>query len=392
MNKKDVATKKRPSLLARLLSFLITLGLVLGAVLLVANYDKLNFDTIKRYFNYHTLEKNENGETGEFSYNSGGAFTYFAALSGDLLVCSDSGIRLYSSGGNIYIDRQPLKNPVLTSTGTTAVIYDAGGTDLFVIRNREVVFSPTLEESNSIIAASVSKTGYLALVHQAGGYKSALTVYGADGNKVMQLSLSTRFIMDAVVSPDGKQVAVLTMGLENNVVDSTISLYPLDGKSGEAPQVDGQFSLGNTTVLSLRWDSSGIWTLREDQLTLTDTAGETLAEYSYSGQYLKEFTMDGTGFSALLLGKYRAGTTATLLLLNSKGEAATLPVNEQILSLSAAGRYIAVLTADRLDIYTQDLTLISTLEGTQSARQVLMQEDGSVLLISSKTARIYLPD
>ena len=66
-------------------------------------------------------------------------------------------------------------------------------------------------------------------------------------------------------------------------------------------------------------------------------------------------------------------------------------MEEQVLSLSAAGRYIAVLTADRLDIYTQDLTLYNTLEGTQSARAVLMRSDGSAMLIDSETARLYVP-
>lgn len=43
---------------------------------------------------------------------------------------------------------------------------------------------------------------------------------------------------------------------------------------------------------------------------------------------------------------------------------AALDVNEQILSLSAAGRYVGVLTADRLDVYNQSLESYSTLDGT----------------------------
>ena len=62
-----------------------------------------------------------------------------------------------------------------------------------------------------------------------------------------------------------------------------------------------------------------------------------------------------------------------------------------MLSLSAAGRYVAVLTGDRLDIYTADLELYSTLEGTQGARTVLLLEDGSAILISSDSASFYVP-
>ena len=63
----------------------------------------------------------------------------------------------------------------------------------------------------------------------------------------------------------------------------------------------------------------------------------------------------------------------------------------RVLSLSAAGRYVSLLTADRLDIYNQDLEIYNTLEGTQGAQKVLQQSDGSTMLIDSTTARIYVP-
>ena len=94
----------------------------------------------------------------------------------------------------------------------------------------------------------------------------------------------------------------------------------------------------------------------------------------------------------MLLGKYRAGTQAQLVVTDSAGEAtATLDVGAQVLSLSAAGRYIAVLTADRLDIYTSELRLYDSLSGTQGAQKVLMRADGTAMLIGSKTARLYIP-
>ncbi|MEG1579604.1 MAG: hypothetical protein RR336_12660, partial [Oscillospiraceae bacterium] len=61
------------------------------------------------------------------------------------------------------------------------------------------------------------------------------------------------------------------------------------------------------------------------------------------------------------------------------------------LSLSAAGRYIAVLTADSLQIYTSDLQLYASLETTQGARQAVMRADGTALLMSGEAAWVYIP-
>ena len=69
----------------------------------------------------------------------------------------------------------------------------------------------------------------------------------------------------------------------------------------------------------------------------------------------------------------------------------TLNPDAQVLDLSAAGRYFAVLTADRLDIYTDALTLYASLSDTQGARSVSLREDGTALLANSEQAWLYLP-
>ena len=95
----------------------------------------------------------------------------------------------------------------------------------------------------------------------------------------------------------------------------------------------------------------------------------------------------------MLVGKYRAGSQAELYTVDAQGApSAGLSINEQVLSLSAAGKYVAVLTADRLDIYTPSLDLYDTLEGTNGAKKVLMRDDGTALLIGSGSAHLYVPN
>ena len=93
-----------------------------------------------------------------------------------------------------------------------------------------------------------------------------------------------------------------------------------------------------------------------------------------------------------MVGKYRAGSQAELYTIDSQGTPSVgRVISEQVLSLSACGKYVAVLTADRLDIYTQSLDRYATLEGTSGAQKVLMRDDGTALLIGSSTAHLYVP-
>jgi hypothetical protein len=150
--------------------------------------------------------------------------------------------------------------------------------------------------------------------------------------------------------------------------------------------------LGSNVVLDLRHTSSLVWALGDQGLSVTDHSGSTSA-VDWSSLYLKLYDLSGDDFAVALLGKYRAGSQAALMVVNDSGSVSgQLDIDEQVLSLSAAGRYFALLTGDRLDIYTSGMTLYSTLSGTQGARKVLLMEDGSAILISADSASFYVPN
>ena len=52
---------------------------------------------------------------------------------------------------------------------------------------------------------------------------------------------------------------------------------------------------------------------------------------------------------------------------------------------------LAVLYTDKLVIYNPELQEYATLTGTNMAKEALVREDGSALLISSENARLFLP-
>ena len=126
---------------------------------------------------------------------------------------------------------------------------------------------------------------------------------------------------------------------------------------------------------------------------LVNADGTEAGSYSYNWRYLKGYALDGDRGCSLLLGRYRAGTEADLVNVDFSGqETASLELNCQVLSMSAAGRYLSVLTVDQLTIYSDDLREYHITEELQGARKVLQRPDGSALLIAGETARLYLPD
>jgi len=382
--------KKRHPLL-RALAFLVTLALVLGAVYLVANWQKLNFDSIKRWYTYRSLEKDAAGQVDSFSYD-GGLGSSFALVGDDLLVCSSAGVRLYSPAGGAYVSEAVrLENPICLSQGSSALLYDAGGENLWVYRDREQVFSYTAPSSSAILSASLSAQGRLAVVTQHSGLKAKVTVYDSQFQPAMDVNFSSRFVTDAILSPDGATLAVATAGQTGGVFDSQIAFYSLSRSSG-ANDPDALCSLGDNTVLAMSWPGETLRVVGESSLELLSADAVSAGSYPYNGRYLKGFSLQSDGAGVLLLGQYRAGSNSQLVVLDENaGEKAALPVKDQVLSVSANGRYVSLLTADSLTIYNDSLELYNTLSGTQGAKKVLQRADGSATLIAGETARLYLP-
>ena len=381
------APKKKPNIFVRLLAFLVTLALLLGAVAAVVYRDRLNFDSIRRWFVYRSLEKSDSGQTESFQYDSAGKGGY-SRVGDDLLVWSTAGVRLYSSGGVEYLNESlTLNRPVADTCGSAALIYDAGGNVLHTYEDRSTSFVLNTEQGHEILSARMGPGGSFAVTTRESGYKGVVTVYSSGGHPVVGILISTRFVTDGLLSDDGKTVAVLTVGQNEDVFESGLDLYALDGDVPFA-----SYSLGNNAILDLRADGSAFWALGESSLSVARADGSAAVHYDYAGRYLKDYALEGDGFSALLLGKYRAGSGAALVTVGADGqELASLDLEDQVLDLDASGRYVAVLTAAGLTLYTKDLQLYDALENTMGARSVVLRSDGTAFLVGGETARLYIP-
>lgn len=380
--------KRRSRFLPRVLLFLLALALILAAVGAVVFRDSINMDSVKRWFHYRSLMRSDSGRADAFLYD-GDLTDTFAALDGDLLVCSSNTISLYSGSGTRYVNRSvSMEHPVVDTNGSLAVVYDAGGSTLYILGQRELIWYS--EKMDPILSARLNRNGQLTVVTQASGYRGRVTVYDSAYQPMMSVNLSSAYVMDADLSDDGKTLAIVTIGQEDGAFTSTLSLYEMNAAGAGDFTPDRTHKMDSAVVLECRHGAERVWTVTDSGLFVADHSGGTDSA-DWSDLHLKRYTLSGSDFAAVLLGKYRAGSQAELWTVDADGQTHTMDINEQVLSLSAAGRYVAVLTGDRLDIYTADLELYSTLEGTRGARTVLLMEDGSAILISADNAGFYVP-
>ena len=377
---------KKPNVVLRLLTLLVTAFLILGAMVLVIYRDTVNVDTLKRWLTYQSMEP---GQAAPFPH-AGGDKLSVAYLDSGLVTASAAGAHYYGLDGQQLAEEvRSLENPVLTASLSTAVVYDAGNQSLFAFRDGEKNFSLSLEGGADLLSARPNDGGWLAVTAQQSGYKGAVTVYDSRGIEVIQISLSSTFAVDAAISPDGRTVAVVTIGQENGAFFSRLLLYSVD-KTEPFAQLD----LGGMTVLDMDFDLGVVWLVGEDRLLTVSLTpeGETVQTCFFSPSYLKGCSLGGDGFAFLLMGRYRSGSADQALLVDSSAQVVqSIALTGQVLDYAAAGEYCALLTGSQLSVYNTSLEFVAGVKNSRAARRVDLNTNGSALLANDQQAWLYIP-
>ena len=363
-------------------------GVVLGIMLVVLAavlWDSTAFDGLRRAVLYASAEKDETGCAKLYTYASEKDGCY-ASVGGSLIQATPRRILVLGEDGEArYNADVKFTRSAVCSNGEVAAVYDLGGTDIYVLSDRGLVRQMTAE--GTILSCTINEKGMLAVTTNKSGYKAAVTVYDEAGEKAFAFNSSDRFLMTAAVSRDGRQMAAVTLGQSEGVFASNLVIYGLDSTEPLADSRLTGSAVYDVGVVGKRWCAVG-----EDGLHFLVTGGEEAAYYDFEGTYLRRCSLEGEGFAALLLGRYKSGTQTQLVTVDEEGaQLAILDVDKEVLSLSAAGKYVAVLYSDELAIYDRNLEVCARLEDMSSATRVLMRADGSAVLVGADAASLYLP-
>ena len=385
--RRSQAAPRRSGGFGRALRVLLTLLIVLAVVVAAAWKDLKSLDSVKRQFSYNKITQDEQGKAELYAFSNDRS-NVFALLGDHLIVASTTNVTVLGDDGSIvYSGSVTLASPAIAVGGQTAAVYDIGAQTLLVFSASGLVRDMSGECSGSILSVSLNPSDYLTLNAEKSGYKSTVTVYDASGEKVFAFNSSERYVIDAAVLRDCKHMAAVTLGEANGAVANTVSLYSLG--SEKAASVN---TLTGSLLLSLDSVAGSLACLTDESLTFFTASGSLAGSYRFEYPYLRGVSMEGDGFAALLLSSYRSGSALRIVTVGTDGEAlGGLDSRGEVLSLSAAGNYLAVLYSDSLVIYTPQMEEYARLVGTEYARAVIMRDDGTAVLIGSASAWLYIP-
>lgn len=275
--------------------------------------------------------------------------------------------------------------PLLKTGGNIVLACDIGGSCLCAIdADKGQVLNERLD--GTLLDADVSESGAICYALSTKTTKTLLTVLDAEQNETYHWYSETAFFNQCSVSETGSHLVGISLGQQNGAYESSAVIFETDQEEPTAI-----LSLGNEYFLDLDFVSgSTLCAIGEDSAHFFHLNGEQTGVYDYSDTYLTHYDTQADGFIALATNKNRAGGQFTLITLDTSGkELASTLIEDEILDISTAGNYLAVLTTEKLTVYNARLKVCAQTDQISSASQVVARENGSALLISGSEAVLF---
>lgn len=367
---------------------LYAVALVLLAVIGVSAFliaDNISLDSLTRRFTYLGIGTDESGVASEISFVNHSRNT-FAQYGDGFAIAGVGGLELYSiSGELLYSESLVLNQPVLRAGEKSAIVYDLGGTTLLAFNDSGKI--GLLELDYPILDASVNDSGWIALTTQESGYRALVTVYDQELTERYRFHSASRYINLACVSPDCKSVTALALGQEDNRFITQLLTYHLDSEELYSSQ-----TISDQLALSMEYISDDtICAVCDDSVYFITQSGR-IDSFDYNGYHLRDFSISDQGFIALELGKYKAGNRGRVVTVSQDGSLlGSIDCNDELLSVTAAGKYVAVLASSQVNIYDSSMKPVSSSSDLTGIRDAIVRDDGSVYLIYSDHASLYIP-
>lgn len=292
------------------------------------------------------------------------------------VLVTDSHVIYYDSDGaemNRY--HCAVSNGLVRTAGEYVLLAEQGGRRLHLSTRSNVELEFNVEYN--ILSVALNEEGQIAVLTDGPqNYQVQVRVYDDDG-EILYTRSRNRTATDVALSPDGEQVALLSVEAQDGDLNTYVEVFSLSSSANEAT-----YSHVAKDVLLYRLGYFGehyITAVAEDRVVMLNAVTGGVYTYQQENQRILGYAI-GQDRVAVAIRPYGATADGSLVVLNGSGKAVkTASFSGDFRQLSAYENEFVVLT----DHYAQKFSE-SGLGGQASieadGRQVVLDEDHVVVL------------
>ena len=361
----------------KIIAVIVIVVLLFGVVFFAFNSDKLSFHNISNFFQYGLLNKQSEEKfpldiKGE-SISAGN----FIRIWQDVCYSSDTKTRLLNNyGRSTFSVQHAFINPVLVTGEKGCLVYNLGGAGFQLIDKEGTAYSA--EAENNILTANYSDSGVYAIVTQSGGYLSKLYVYNEKHEQIFAYSFADYYVTSVSLNPGGTKAVVAGVSALNGV--NIASVYVLDFTK-DTPLYFNELEnniiydveyLGDKYACAIGRSASYVVNTYNGEITANNYEGRELTAY--------DINRDTNTYTVSLSGS-GDGRNCDIISYGASGARdKTFTVDEKIIDLSTFKGRVALLTGDKVMLYSKD--------GNKISEKELSSDPHSVALYTSSDAYV----
>lgn len=220
-----------------------------------------------------------------------------ASMNSSFVELGEEGCVVWSrTGTRLNSIQSGYARPALAVGKNRFVLYNRSGNELRVESRTQNLYTKTME--SSITLCAMADNGTLAVVTEDPGSAARLRVYSSSMEQLLSWSLT---ITDGTplrlaFSPDGRRLAVAAVTVNGGQM--VTNFYVVTLAQGD-PMLVGS---GSGAAQWLSWTGSqSILAVCDSRAVLYNASGGERAAYDFTGQTLRDISVDASGNTALLL-------------------------------------------------------------------------------------------
>lgn len=338
-------SSNKASVLMFLALFVVVIVLALFVYLKSQNIDLSEISLKELITNpaaVNTLDMGENSFELKYDAREHPVYTLYGEY---IIQCSKDSVKgLNKNGEEQWSIPVSVANPLVKISGNSMLVADIGGKGIYVINGKAVKWSKKLD--NSIINADISDNGYVSVVHEAKGYKGAVTVFNLQGGEYFTRYIGENFTLMARVSPSGKSVVIDSVDASGVTTGTVLEFTDTFGKP--LAKVTKQDML-----IPVLWylEDDSVVTGSNNAITCFDRNGRQKWEQQFSKVFSANVVLDK--YIAAAVGendKKGSEGKINVELVDSNGKFTPIyGLNDEVRDIQAYSNIIAVNTGN--DVY-----------------------------------------
>ncbi len=291
------------------------------------------------------------------------------------------------NGDEVWAVQLNTSNPMVKVSDSGILVADIGGKDIYVVSNKEIKWSKKLDDN--IINADINDKGYVTVVHEAKGYRNAVTEFNSQGEKYFTRFINETNVLCARASSSGDKVIISSIDTNGVTADTNIEFTDKLGKPlSKAVKKDSVMPYVNF--------------IGKDYVLAVGNYLLTLYDDTYKEKWNMDFKNSEIYSTIVVAGKYavaavggeeRNGSTAdtiSIKIIDIDGKVAgEYKVNAEVKSIYSYGKTIAINTGRQVFFINTSAELIKKFDSQNDITKVCFFDSSEAIIVSKSDVEIF---